>query len=148
MIDAGGQLVIPGFIEGHGHFTGVGEAQLDLNLMTARTWDEIVAMVEEAVKTAKPGQWIYGRGWHQEKWTAPPAPNVEGFPDARVARAKCRRTTRCCSRTPAATPALSTRKAMELSGITRTTPSPEGGEILKDASGQADRPAARDGVAD
>ncbi len=45
-----------------------------------KTWDEIVAMVENAAKTAKPGQWIYGRGWHQEKWTAPPAPNVEGFP--------------------------------------------------------------------
>ena len=37
-------------------------------------------MVAEAVKTAKPGQWIRGRGWHQEKWTAPPSPNVEGFP--------------------------------------------------------------------
>ena len=37
-------------------------------------------MVAEAVKTARPGQWIRGRGWHQEKWTAPPSPNVEGFP--------------------------------------------------------------------
>ena len=37
------------------------------------------------LKTAKPGQWIYGRGWHQEKWTAPPSPNVEGFPTARFA---------------------------------------------------------------
>ena len=80
VIDAGGQLVIPGFIEGHGHFTGVGEAQLVLKLTTAKTWDDIVAMVENAAKTAKPGQWIYGRGWHQEKWTAPPTPNVEGFP--------------------------------------------------------------------
>ncbi len=37
-------------------------------------------MVGNAAKTAKPGEWIYGRGWHQEKWTTPPAPNVEGFP--------------------------------------------------------------------
>ena len=80
VIDAGGQLVIPGFIESHGHFTGVGEAQLVLKLMNAKTWDEIVAMVANAAKAAKPGQWIYGRGWHQEKWTAPPTPNVEGFP--------------------------------------------------------------------
>src|SRR6266566_4418358 len=41
---------------------------------------EIVAMVAEAVSRAKPGQWIYGRGWHQEKWTSRPEPNVEGFP--------------------------------------------------------------------
>ena len=33
VIDVKGQLVLPGFVEGHGHFTGVGEAQLNLNLM-------------------------------------------------------------------------------------------------------------------
>ena len=58
VIDVKGQLVMPGFIEGHGHFTGVGESQLQLNLMKVQTWDEIVAMVEQAAKTAKPGQWI------------------------------------------------------------------------------------------
>ncbi len=92
-------------------------------------------MVAEAVKTAKPGEWILGRGWHQEKWTAPPTPNVEGFP-THASLDACRRTIPSSSRTPAATPASSTRKAMELSGITRTTPNPAGGEILKDASGE------------
>src|SRR5258708_7130953 len=80
VIDLQGQLAIPGFIESHGHFTGVGGAQLELNLMNAESWDKIVAMVAEAVSRAKPGQWIYGRGWHQEKWTSRPAPNVEGCP--------------------------------------------------------------------
>ena len=79
-IDLAGMFAMPGFIEGHGHFTGVGQAQLQLNLMKATSWDEIVAMVAAAVKQAKPGQWIYGRGWHQEKWKAVPSPNVEGFP--------------------------------------------------------------------
>ena len=32
------------------------------------------------MKTRKPGEWIRGRGWHQEKWDAPPSPAVEGFP--------------------------------------------------------------------
>jgi len=36
--------------------------------------------VGRAVKQAKPGEWIVGRGWHQSKWTVPPTPNVEGFP--------------------------------------------------------------------
>ena len=67
-VDLGGMFAMPGFIEGHGHFTGVGQAQLQLNLMKATSWDEIVAMVAAAAKQAKPGQWIYGRGWHQEKW--------------------------------------------------------------------------------
>src|SRR5260370_20491378 len=80
VIDLHGQLAIPGFIEGHGHFTGVGEFRMGLDLREARTWDDIVAQVDRAVKQAKPGQWIVGRGWHQSKWSAAPAPNVEGFP--------------------------------------------------------------------
>ena len=135
VIDAKGQLVTPGFIEGHGHFNGVGEAQLNLNLMNVTSWDAIVAMVAEAVRTAKPGQWIVGRGWHQEKWSAPPTPNVEGFP-----------THASLDRVSPENPVVLTHasghasfvngKAMELSGITRTTASPAGGEILKDADGE------------
>jgi predicted amidohydrolase YtcJ len=134
VIDVGGQLVIPGFIESHGHFSGVGEAQLVLKLATANTWDDILAMVETAAKAAKPGQWIYGRGWHQEKWSTPPAPNVEGFP-----------TEASLSRVSPNNPVLLTHAsghasfanalAMKLSGVTRTTKNPEGGEILKDAQG-------------
>ena len=135
VIDAGGQLVIPGFIEGHGHFSGVGQAQLDLNLMKAKSWDDIVAMVEQAVRTARPGQWIYGRGWHQEKWSVTPDPNVEGFP-----------THHSLSRVSPDNPVLLTHasghasfanaKAMEVSDVMASTPDPQGGDILKDASGQ------------
>ena len=71
VIDAAGQLVIPGFVEGHGHFTGVGEAQLVLKLATAQTWDDILALVETAAKSAKPGQWIYGRGCSREARSSP-----------------------------------------------------------------------------
>src|ERR1039458_5046531 len=58
VIDLHGMLAIPGFIEGHGHFTGVGEFRLGLDLREARTWDEIVAEVSRAAKQAKPGEWI------------------------------------------------------------------------------------------
>ena len=80
VIDLQGQLAIPGFIEGHGHFTGIGQRRLGLDLLGTTSWDQIERMVAEAVKKAKPGQWIVGRGWHQEKWTSKPQPNVEGFP--------------------------------------------------------------------
>jgi predicted amidohydrolase YtcJ len=134
VIDAAGQLVIPGFVESHAHFTGVGEAQLNLKLGQAKTWDEIVAMVEAAAKSAKPGQWIYGRGWHQEKWTSPPSPNVEGFP-----------THDSLSRVSPNNPVLLTHAsghasfanatAMKVSGISSATKNPEGGEILRDGNG-------------
>src|SRR5438874_2568211 len=54
VIDLQGQLAIPGFVESHGHFTGVGGAQLQLNLMNVQSWDEIVRMVADAVARAKP----------------------------------------------------------------------------------------------
>lgn len=134
VIDLAGQLAIPGFIEGHGHFTGVGQARMNLNLTKVKSWDEVVAMVAEAAKRARPGEWILGRGWHQEKWDKAPEPNVEGFP-----------THESVSRVSPDNPVLLTHasghatfanaKAMELAGVTRATPNPPGGEILKDRRG-------------
>ncbi len=134
VIDLQGQLAIPGFIDGHAHFMGVGEAQLNLNLMSTTSWEQIVAMVAEAVKKAKPGEWIVGRGWHQEKWTSRPQPSVEGFP-----------THASLDAVSPANPVVLTHasghasfvnaKAMEVSGITKATANPRGGEILKDANG-------------
>lgn len=134
LIDVNGQLVIPGFIESHGHFTGVGESQLNLKLSTARTWDEIVAKVAEAVRTAKPGQWIRGRGWHQEKWTVQPTPNVEGFP-TRASLDAVSPDNPVVLTHASGHASFANAKAMEVSGVTRATPNPPGGEILKDASG-------------
>jgi predicted amidohydrolase YtcJ len=80
VIDLGGRLVVPGFIEGHGHFMRLGEAQMILDLTTTESWDDIVDMVSEAAASAEPGAWIDGHGWHQEKWTSVPEPNVDGVP--------------------------------------------------------------------
>ncbi|HEX6322464.1 MAG TPA: amidohydrolase [Vicinamibacterales bacterium] len=134
VIDLQGQLAIPGFIEGHGHFTGLGEGLMNLNLMPMKSWQEIVDAVAKAAAAAKPGQWIVGRGWHQEKWTSTPNPNVEGFP-----------THESLSRVSPDNPVVLTHasghasfvnaKAMELSNITRDTPNPAGGEVLHDAKG-------------
>ena len=135
VIDLHGMLAIPGFIEGHGHFTGVGEFRMGLDLREARTWDEIVAQVGRAVKQAKPGEWIVGRGWHQSKWTVPPDAERGRLPAARFARQGLAEQSRACSPTPAATPSFVNGKALELAGVTGQTPNPSGGEILKDAKG-------------
>jgi len=134
VIDLAGQLAVPGFIESHGHFTGVGQAKMNLNLMKVKNWDEIVQMVADAVAKAQPGDWIVGRGWHQEKWDKTPEPNVEGFP-----------THESLSKVSPNNPVVLTHasghatfanaKAMELAGITAKTPNPPGGEILKDKRG-------------
>src|SRR5688500_6168507 len=58
ILDLDGRLAIPGFIEGHGHFAGIGEFRMNLNLRQARNWNEIVEQVARAAKQAKPGDWI------------------------------------------------------------------------------------------
>jgi predicted amidohydrolase YtcJ len=130
---AGGRLVTPGFIEGHGHFVGLGQSLQMLDLSAAKTWDEIVAQVAEAVDRAEPGQWIVGRGWHQEKWTAPPADHVDGYP----------RHDKLSLVSPQ-NPVLLTHAsghasfandyAMQLAGVSGETLPPPGGEILKVAA--------------
>jgi predicted amidohydrolase YtcJ len=134
IIDLHGRLATPGLIDGHAHFLGVGEAQLNLNLMSTTSWDQIVSMVAEAVKKAAPGDWIVGRGWHQEKWTARPQPNVEGFPTHASLDAVSPNNPVVLTHASGHASFVNA-KAMQLSGITRTTPNPSGGEILKDANG-------------
>jgi predicted amidohydrolase YtcJ len=134
VIDLHGQLAIPGFIEGHGHFTGVGEFRMGLDLREARTWDDIVAQVARAAKTAKPGEWIVGRGWHQSKWTHAPEPNVEGFPlHESLDKVSPNNPVMLTHASGHAT--FVNGKAMEAAGITRDTSNPSGGEILKDKQG-------------
>jgi hypothetical protein len=134
VIDLKGALAVPGLIDSHGHFNGIGQAKLGLELMPATSWDDIVEMVAEAVKRAKPGEWIVGRGWHQEKWTTRPAPNVEGFPThASLDRVSPDNPVVLTHASGHAT--FANAKAMELAGVTRDTPNPAGGEILKDAQG-------------
>jgi hypothetical protein len=134
IIDLQGKLAIPGLIESHGHFTGLGEAKMVLNLTGAKNWDEIVAMVGEAAKKAKPGDWILGRGWHQEKWDKIPQPNVDGLP-LHHDLSKVSPNNPVFLTHASGHSCLANAKAMELAGITKTTPDPPGGEIVKDAQG-------------
>jgi predicted amidohydrolase YtcJ len=135
-LDLEGRLAIPGFIDSHAHFTSIGQSKLSLDLTVAESWDDIVAMVAEAVKTAKPGDWIMGRGWHQEKWDRVPEPNVDGMPYhtelSRVSPDNPVMLTHASGHS-----CLANAKAMELSGITARTPDPPGGEITRDAKGVA-----------
>ncbi len=78
-IDLKGATMTPGFIESHGHFMGLGYNEMQLDLMYIKSYDEMVEKVKEAVAKAQPGQWILGRGWHQDKWDVKPDKMVKGF---------------------------------------------------------------------
>ena len=135
VIDLDGKFAMPGFIEGHAHFVGLGESMMMLNLHQAKTWDDIVKQVAEAAKTTPPGEWIIGRGWHQSKWDQAPTPNVEGYPTAKQ-----------IDEVAPDNPVMLTHAsghmnfangyAMRLGGVDASTKNPAGGEILKDSSGK------------
>lgn len=130
-----GKMVMPGFIEGHGHFIGLGQSMMMLDLRKAKSWDEIVKQVEAAARDTAPGAWIVGRGWHQEKWERKPEPNVNGYP-----------THAALSRVSPTNPVLLTHasghmcfanaEAMRLAGVDEATKDPAGGEIVRDKDGR------------
>jgi predicted amidohydrolase YtcJ len=103
--------------------------------MDVTSWDEIVRLVGEAAAKAQPGEWIRGRGWHQEKWTSVPQPNVEGFP-VHDALSKVSPNNPVILEHASGHATYVNAKAMELAGITAATKSPAGGDILKDRAGR------------
>lgn len=134
VIELDGKLAIPGFEEGHGHFMRVGQARMQLNLMTPKNWDEIVGMVASAAREAQPGDWILGRGWHQEKWDRLPAGAVEGMPTHHEL-SKVSPNNPVLLVHASGHAAFANAKALELAGITKGTPNPPGGEIVVDGAG-------------
>jgi predicted amidohydrolase YtcJ len=134
VIDLEGRLAIPGFEEGHGHFMRVGQARMQLDLRIPKNWDGIVGMVSDAAKEAKPGDWISGRGWHQEKWDKAPAGAVQGFPTHQEL-SKVSPNNPVFLTHASGHAAFANAKALELAGINRETKNPEGGEIVRDKQG-------------
>jgi predicted amidohydrolase YtcJ len=140
MIDLAGLTMTPGFIEGHGHIMGIGYNELDLNLMDVKSYDELVERVKEAVQRARPGEWILGRGWHQDKWEKKPEVMVQGFQTHHALSAVSPENP-VFLRHASGHAALANAKAMEIAGINQLSReavrqlSVEGGEIIRDAQG-------------
>lgn len=135
VIELDGMMAMPGFIESHAHFTGIGDAKLQLDLMNVGNWDEIVAMVAAAARDLAPGQLIRGRGWHQEKWDRAPVPSVAGLP-THASLDSVSPNNPVVLRHASGHASFANANAMKLAGVTRDTPEPPGGEIVKDASGE------------
>jgi predicted amidohydrolase YtcJ len=140
VIDLQGKTMVPGFIEGHGHFMGVGLNELDLDLSGVANFDEIVEKVKLAVSKAKPGEWILGRGWHQDKWDKKPLDMVKGFP-SHVELSKVSPNNPVFLSHASGHMSLANAKAMEIAGVNLLSIeslnkySEEGGEIIRDKNG-------------
>jgi predicted amidohydrolase YtcJ len=135
IVDLQGAFAMPGFIEGHGHFNGLGESLQNLNLINTKSWAEITGLVAEKAKSAKPGEWIEGRGWHQEKWSESSGATVNGYPYNNELSA-------ISANNPvilyhaSGHGLIANAKAIELAGISSETSDPMGGRIVRDARGK------------
>ncbi len=134
VLDLAGKTLTPGWIESHAHILMLGRARMKLDLSRAGSYEDLIRMVAEKVKTTPNGEWIIGRGWHQSKWEPPPEPLVKGF-----------QTHEALSRVSPDNPVFlehasghagfANARAMKIAGIAPQRQSDAGGEIIRDAAG-------------
>jgi hypothetical protein len=136
VIDAKNQFVIPGFIDGHAHFSSLGESLMNLNLMQTNNWAEIIEGVKVEVLKVDKNIWIQGRGWHQEKWNEPTENAVEGYPSHETLSTISPDNPVVLSHASGHA-VFANAKAMEIAGITDETPNPKGGRIVRNKDGKA-----------
>ena len=129
VVDLGGKTVLPGLIDSHGHMLSLGTRLSDVDLVGTTSYQQVIGRVAERAKGSPGGAWILGRGWDQNDWpnTAMPnhAPLSAAVPDHPV------RLIRIDGHA-----LLVNRMALDLAHITRATPDPPGGAILRDARGE------------
>ncbi|MFQ6081969.1 MAG: amidohydrolase [Candidatus Aminicenantia bacterium] len=68
VIDLKGKTVVPGLIDAHFHFMGVGDSKRILNLVGTRDKKEIIDLVAKKISQVEKGTWVLGRGWDQNDW--------------------------------------------------------------------------------
>src|SRR2546426_23091 len=124
-IQADGGLVLPGFTDGHTHFIDGGFQLASVDLRNAATPKEFIRRIKDYAKTLKPGEWITGGDWDHTLWPGQPLPHHEWID----------------SITPSnpvfvnrldGHEALANAAAMRAAAVTQATPTPSGGEILRD----------------
>ena len=134
VLNLNNSTMVPGLIEGHGHFMGLGYAKMRLDLSQVKNYDELVDIVEDAVKKASPGEWILGRGWHQSKWTPAPDILVKGFQTHDKLSAISPNNPVWLTHASGHA-SFGNAKAMEIGGVTAETEFGFGGEVIKDLNG-------------
>ncbi len=129
-IDLDGALLYPGFADAHAHLTGIGQAQLSVDLVGTASYAEVIERIR-AYAAAHPGSdWITGRGWDQNDWAVQEFPHhgplSEAFPERPV-----------LVRRVDGHAALANAAAMAAASISSNTADPEGGRVLRGADGAA-----------
>jgi hypothetical protein len=128
-IDLGGKLVTPGFNDAHVHFLRGALSLLNVVLTDTKSLAEAQSKIAEKVKTTKAGEWIVGRGWDHTIWK-------QNFPSKKDLDQIALNNPVYLVRVDGHV-AWANSAALRLAKIDKNTKNPEGGEIERDASGEA-----------
>ncbi len=123
-----GKTVVPGMIDAHTHFLGIGTRRMQIDAGDAASKEDIVERVAAQVAQSAPGEWIRGRGWDQNTWP------VKAFPTKEDLDRVSPQNPVYLGRVDGHAAWVNSR-ALEIAGITKDTPDPPGGQIIRDASG-------------
>ena len=122
--DLQGATVLPGIIDAHTHLVELGKSLLRLNLKDAATPDAAVELVKKQVAITPPGEWILGWGWDEGKWAS-------AYPD-NEALSKISPNNPVLVTGLHSFAAWANKRALEIAGVTRETPDPGNGKIVRE----------------
>ena len=128
-IELDGKLVLPGLIDAHAHLHSLGNQLANLDITGTTSFQQIIDKVAVRVKTAKPGEWITGGRWDQNDW------EVKKFP-VHDELSKVSSDNPVYLNRVDGNSSFANQKAMEIAGITRDTPDPFGGKIIRKENGE------------
>ncbi len=124
-----GAFMYPGFTDAHAHLLGIGQRELVLNLEGSTSVKDVQERLAAYVATMPPGDNIVGRGWIETHWP-------EGrYLDRHDIDAIVSDRPVFLGRSDGHAATFNT-KALEMLGITKDTPVPDGGEMLLDENGE------------
>lgn len=130
VIDLEGKTVLPGLIDAHGHVMGLGFQELNVNVAGIESLEATLDTIKAYAEANPELEWIQGRGWNQTLWEENEFPTAADLdrvvPDRPV----------YLSRVDGHAGWVNS-KAMELAQVSKDTPDPQGGKIIRDASGNA-----------
>ena len=128
-IDCGGQVILPGFVDGHIHSIMYADSLTDLDLSQTKSLAEAVALIRERADSLPVGTWVVGSGWDLNEWEDPSYPDRTlldaEVPDHPVAMWSLDLHTLWAN-----------AHALEIAGIDEATPDPSGGSFVRDDDGQ------------
>ncbi len=125
VVDLKGRLAVPGMIDSHTHFIIGGFQLLSIDLKDARSEEEFARRIGERAKSLAPGRWMLGGNWDEQAWASAQLPTrqmVDAFTgDHPIFLVRYDEHA-----------ALANSLALKLAGVTRDTPDPVGGVIVRD----------------